>query len=64
MQIIVAATRNAALVCRLEEDLGTLEVGKLADILVVGGNPLEDLAALENVLLVMHGGVIIRDDIQ
>jgi imidazolonepropionase-like amidohydrolase len=64
MQIIMAATRNAALVCRLEADLGTIEVGKLADILIVAGDPLADLTALEDVLLVIHGGVIIRNEIQ
>jgi imidazolonepropionase-like amidohydrolase len=63
MQIIMAATRNAALVCRLEADLGTIEVGKWADILVVSGNPLDDLGVLEEVLLVIHGGVIIRNEL-
>ena len=61
LQIIVAATRNAAHVCNLEEELGTLEPGKLADILVVEGNPLEDLNALTNVRMVIHNGVIIRN---
>jgi imidazolonepropionase-like amidohydrolase len=60
MQIIVAATRDAAYVCRRQDVLGTLEVGKFADVLVVDGNPLEDLQALTNVRLVVHGGVIIR----
>jgi imidazolonepropionase-like amidohydrolase len=60
MQIIVAATRNAAHVCNLEEQLGTIEPGKLADILVVGGNPLNDIQALTDVQLVIHNGVIIR----
>jgi len=60
MQIILAATRNAAHVCRLEHELGTLKPGKLADVLVVDGNPLEDLQALNQVRLVIHGGVIIR----
>lgn len=62
MQIIVAATRNGARVCRLDDRLGTLEVGKLADVLVVDGDPLQDLGALENVRLVIHGGVIIRQE--
>ena len=61
MQILVSATRNAAHVCRLEHELGTLEPGKLADVLVVDGNPLEDLQSLTQVRLVIHGGVIIRD---
>jgi imidazolonepropionase-like amidohydrolase len=64
MQIILAATSNAAYVCRLQEDLGTLEPGKLADILIVEGNPLDDLGALENVLLVIHGGVVIRNELE
>ena len=61
MEIILAATRNAAHVCNLEDLLGTLEAGKIADILVVNGNPLDDLHALMEVRLVIHQGVIIRD---
>ena len=61
LQIIVAATRNAAHVCNLEGDIGTLEPGKIADILVVEGNPLEDLRALADVRMVIHNGVIIRE---
>lgn len=63
MQIIVAATRDAAYVCRRLDILGTLEVGKYADVLVVEGDPLKDLGALENVQLVVHSGVIIREHI-
>ena len=62
MQILVAATRNAAEVCRLDGLLGTIEVGKLADLLVVEGNPLHDLKALQNVRIVIHGGTIVRLD--
>jgi imidazolonepropionase-like amidohydrolase len=60
MQIIVAATRNSARVCRRDGALGTLQVGKLADVLVVNGNPLQELQALLRVRLVVHRGVIIR----
>lgn len=60
MQIIVAATRNAARVCGLGEELGTLEAGKTADVLVVDGDPLRSLAALTDVRLVIHLGEIIR----
>jgi imidazolonepropionase-like amidohydrolase len=60
MQIIVVATRNAARVCGLGEELGTLEVGKTADVLVVNGNPLRNLAALSDVRLVIHYGEIIH----
>jgi imidazolonepropionase-like amidohydrolase len=61
MQILVAATRNAAHVCGLEAELGTLEAGKTADVLVVNGDPLRDLNALLNVRLVIHRGVVIRN---
>jgi len=61
MEIIIAATANSAYVCDREETLGTLEVGKQADVLVVNGDPLENLQALKNVRLVIHQGVIIRD---
>ncbi len=60
MQIIVASTLNAAHVCGLEDQLGTLEVGKLADILVLSADPLQDLSALTQVKMVIHNGVIIR----
>jgi imidazolonepropionase-like amidohydrolase len=61
MQIIVAATQNAAYVCNQEQNLGTLEVGKIADVLVVNGDPLQDLAALQKIRLVIHSGIVVRD---
>jgi imidazolonepropionase-like amidohydrolase len=64
MQIIVAATRDAAYVCRQAGLLGTLEVGKVADILVVNGDPLRNLDVLREVQLVIHNGVIIRNEAQ
>ncbi len=60
MQIIVAATRNAAHVCNRADTLGTLEVGKIADVLAVDGDPLADLHALLNVRLVLHDGSIVQ----
>jgi imidazolonepropionase-like amidohydrolase len=64
MQILVAATRDAAHVCRQDAALGTLEAGKFADVLVVDGDPLEDLEALASVRMVIHHGVVIRDERQ
>ena len=61
MQVIVAGTQNAAIVCGLEDEIGTVEGGKSADVLVVDGNPLEDIHALLNVRMVIHGGVVIRE---
>ncbi len=60
MQIIAASTKNAAEVSRLGNILGTVEFGKEADILIVRGNPLEDLHALLDVKHVIHGGSVIR----
>jgi imidazolonepropionase-like amidohydrolase len=63
LEILVAATRNGARVLRREATLGTLEPGKLADVLVVRGDPLADLEALSNPLLVVHRGVVIREGV-
>jgi len=61
MQIIVAGTINAASVCELENDLGTIEEGKIADLIIVKNNPLEDLESLLHVQMVIHNGEIIKD---
>lgn len=60
--IIVAATRNGARVCGLGDRLGTVEAGKIADLLVVRGDPLANLNALTDVRLVIRSGVVIRDE--
>jgi imidazolonepropionase-like amidohydrolase len=60
MQIIVAATRNSARSCDMERILGTLEAGKLADIIVVDGDPLADVKALTNTRLVLREGKFIK----
>ena len=59
MEAIVAGTRNAANAIGLGREIGTLEPGKLADILAVAGNPLADIRSLrrrENIELVMREG--------
>jgi imidazolonepropionase-like amidohydrolase len=53
---LLAATRNAADCCGVIDRLGTLEAGKLADLISVEGNPLEDIGALERVQFVMKDG--------
>ncbi len=58
MEIIEAGTRFAAASCGLGDSLGTLEAGKLADVIVVAGDPLEDLAVMEDVVLVILGGEV------
>lgn len=64
MQAIVAGTKNAAELMRLERDIGTLEEGKLADLLVLDFDPLDDLVGLaqpDNVKVVMQGGAVVKD---
>ncbi|UCE19664.1 MAG: amidohydrolase family protein [Gemmatimonadota bacterium] len=61
IQIIVAGTKHAAHVCDLEDELGTIGPCKIADILIVNGNPLEDLEYLLDVRIVIHNGEIIRN---
>ncbi|MBC7812352.1 MAG: amidohydrolase family protein [Burkholderiales bacterium] len=61
MEIIVAGTASAAAACGQGEELGTLEEGKLADVVIVAGDPLADLNALEDVSLVLLGGEIAFD---
>lgn len=62
MQSIVAATRTSAELCGVDDRLGTVEVGKLADAVVVRGNPLSDVDGLgtpENILMVVKDGVAV-----
>jgi imidazolonepropionase-like amidohydrolase len=56
MQAIVAATKSAAELLGLSNEIGTIEPGKQADLLVVEGNPLEDIEVLANVHQVYKGG--------
>ncbi len=58
-EVLVASTRNSAMALGMLDDLGTLEVGKLADIIVVDGDPLADIHAMENVSIVVRDGEII-----
>ncbi len=62
MDSIVTATRNGAQLLGIEADTGTLEKGKLADILVVKGDPLLNLGALRNVHRVYLGGELMVKD--
>ena len=61
LQAIQAATVNAARWLNADNDLGSIEAGKFADIIAVNGNPLEQLDTLERVGWVMKGGVIYKD---
>lgn len=58
MEAIVTATVNAADHIQMADELGTIEAGKLADIIAVDGNPLEDISELMDVDFVMQGGTV------
>ncbi|REJ77194.1 MAG: amidohydrolase family protein [Acidobacteria bacterium] len=62
MEAIQAATGVAARVLRVDELYGTLEVGKMADVIAVDGDPLRDIGAMERVVFVMKGGAVHRHD--
>ena len=67
MQAIVASTKTASEAIHMSDDIGILETGKLADILVVNGNPLEDISILENqdnLRVIMQGGAMHKNTFQ
>lgn len=60
MEAILAGTRVNAELLGWDDRLGTIEAGKLADIIAIPGNPLEDIRLLEQTTFVMLGGEIIK----
>ena len=63
MQSIVASTQAAAALLGAGDDLGTLRPGRLADIILVAGDPLQDISVLADpsrIRLVMKGGTIYK----
>ena len=63
MDAVVAATRNAAENLGLAPEVGTLEVGRLADVIVVDGDPTTDITAVGRVRFVMKDGTVARNDL-
>jgi imidazolonepropionase-like amidohydrolase len=64
MDAILTATRNAAQAIKVDRELGTIEADKLADIVAVNGDPLKDIACLQqkqNIQLVMKEGRVYAD---
>ena len=63
-EAIVAATVNAAELLGQGDELGTIETGKVADLIAVGGNPLDDISILADVSLVIKEGRIVKNSLQ
>ena len=59
-RVISALTRVGANILGKQRELGTIEPGKLADIIVVNGNPLYDITALSHVETVVKGGKVYK----
>ena len=57
---LFTATLNNARIVGLDDKIGSIEIGKNADIIVCGNNPLDDLSALKNLDLVIKDGNIVK----
>lgn len=62
MEAIVAATKNAADLLGESDHLGSISVGKYADVIAVRGNPIEDITLLEHIGFVMKDGIIYKTE--
>jgi imidazolonepropionase-like amidohydrolase len=61
-EAIWSATMEAARMMQLEKDLGSLDLGKIADIIALKDNPLDDITALRRLFFVMKEGRVYRND--
>ena len=61
MDVIVAATVNAADLIDMSDSIGTIETGKFADIIAVGASPLDNISELLDVDFVMKSGKVYKD---
>lgn len=64
MSAIVSATSLNAEILGWSERVGSVEKGKLADLIAVEGNPLRDITELERVRFVMKGGAVYKNDLR
>lgn len=62
MEAIVSATKNAADLLGESDHLGSISVGKYADVIAVRGNPIEDITLLEHIGFVMKDGIIYKTE--
>ena len=57
MDALIAATRNCADLCSVLDKLGTVEEGKLADLIVLTANPLDNISNIRTIKMVFKNGV-------
>jgi len=62
MDIILAGTRNTASAYQKLDQLGTLEKGKVADLVILNENPIEDIRNLRNIFMIIKGGKLVDRD--
>jgi imidazolonepropionase-like amidohydrolase len=60
MFVIQAATVNAAALLRHDKDLGSVAAGKIADVVAVPGNPIDDISLMKRISFVMKDGVVYK----
>jgi len=53
---------ETAKLLKIDSELGSISVGKLADLVAVKGNPIQDINNIENISFVMKDGVVIEHD--
>jgi imidazolonepropionase-like amidohydrolase len=63
LEAIQAATLHAADMMHIDDQYGCVEAGKVADLIAVRVNPLEDISALRNVGFVMKGGTAVKNQL-
>ena len=61
LECLIQATKNNAEILQIDDSVGTLAVGKKANILAVRGEPDKDINALEDITLVLKGGRVVKD---
>jgi imidazolonepropionase-like amidohydrolase len=62
-RVIQAGTMNNAEILGWQDQIGSIDKGKYADLIAVSGDPLADITELQRVKFVMKGGKVIRNDL-
>jgi imidazolonepropionase-like amidohydrolase len=59
LQAITAGTKNGAIACKMQKDLGTIEIGKLADVVVLDADPVADIHNIRKINRIVRDGRVI-----